>query len=714
MMRYMSKRAGWFFLVAFWLVGCGTSAVSPTVPAVPVATDALPATPLAETVISLANVTELEPLAQWGEGQALQVIFDPTGRIAAANTTLGLYLYDAATWEPREFSGPREWVHNVTFAPDGERLAFVSPRTATVQVWHVLENRLLVEIPVTENLIRLAFSPDGAVLAGNSFYHLMVWQAADGALLRTIAPPDGYRINEMSFSADGALVAAPLAAAASSEMILWRTADGTPLIRLRGDADTWLSDGQFNGAGDRFAAAQTNNAWGENTHILVWELDQAQPSLTLNREVDAIRTGWTFDETGGEIAAAYENGEVVLWSLATGQPRLVLPPPVATLPLAVRFIAGGTRLAVAYSSGHIGVWAVADGAPVFWVEPEQSRPPLAATVAPDEQTMAVVLSDGLVQLINLADGQTVNRISRHRAGLVRELAFAPDGALLGAGMANGQVRLWQAATGELVQELPDQGGRVDTIAFDPDGSLLATGLGERVSALAFDDTVRLWDWQNVSLVQQMAGEQENVVGCAAFHNRVVFTPDGDSIILASHDFSVQVWRVADGTLQQKFEGHKASVLDLALSSDGTLLASASDDGTIRIWRLRDGAQIQMLNSPAFGFQSVALAPDGQTVVGSTAGGPAYLWHIESGELLHVLSGYTNARSKLVFSADGSLIAGGGSPDGVVNFWSAADGQLVHTLTGYGASVETIVFAPGGNRLAFGGADGSVFVWGVGE
>src|SRR5690606_34728137 len=130
------------------------------------------------------------------------------------------------------------------------------------------------------------------------------------------------------------------------------------------------------------------------------------------------------------------------------------------------------------------------------------------------------------------------------------------------------------------------------------------------------------------------------------------------------------------------------------------------------WRLHDGAQVQVLNSPAFGFQSVAFAPDGQTVVGSTAGGPAYLWHIESGELLHVLSGYTNARSKLVFSADGSLIAGGGSPDGAVNLWSAADGPLVRTLTGYGASVETIVFAPGGDRLAFGGADGSVHVWGV--
>ena len=58
---------------------------------------------------------------------------------------------------------------------------------------------------------------------------------------------------------------------------------------------------------------------------------------------------------------------------------------------------------------------------------------------------------------------------------------------------------------------------------------------------------------------------------------------GRTLASAGHDWTVRIWRVADGEELAVFRGHTDRVHALAFSPDGRTLASASYDKTIRLW-----------------------------------------------------------------------------------------------------------------------------------
>jgi WD40 repeat protein len=64
---------------------------------------------------------------------------------------------------------------------------------------------------------------------------------------------------------------------------------------------------------------------------------------------------------------------------------------------------------------------------------------------------------------------------------------------------------------------------------------------------------------------------------------LVFSPDGQRLASAGHDWTVRIWRTADGEELAVFRGHTDRVHGLAFSPDGGTLASASYDKSIKLW-----------------------------------------------------------------------------------------------------------------------------------
>jgi len=54
---------------------------------------------------------------------------------------------------------------------------------------------------------------------------------------------------------------------------------------------------------------------------------------------------------------------------------------------------------------------------------------------------------------------------------------------------------------------------------------------------------------------------------------VAFSPDGALLASASDDFTIKLWRVADGALLRTLTGHQEDVQSVAFSPDGTQLYS---------------------------------------------------------------------------------------------------------------------------------------------
>ena len=199
------------------------------------------------------------------------------------------------------------------------------------------------------------------------------------------------------------------------------------------------------------------------------------------------------------------------------------------------------------------------------------------------------------------------------AGEASALALTPDGEVLASGHDDGGIRLWGLKM-ESTAELPSPSGRgaggegegrqpLKTLTghqsiiangwgltFDPQGRWLASA--------SYDDTVRLWDWQN--------GEAKHVLrGHNGYAQGVAFSPNGQWLASSSVDQSIILWDVESGRGIRRFKGHQNMVFDLQFIND-QLLASASSDNTVRLWDVETGVTRRVLQGHTAAVAGLAL------------------------------------------------------------------------------------------------------------
>ncbi len=92
--------------------------------------------PSAEPTPTVMHEVSVEPAARFGKGEVERVAFSPDGRWLAVGSSVGVYVYEAATLrEARRFE-TKAPVWSVAFSPDGRLLASGS-LDQTVIVWDV-------------------------------------------------------------------------------------------------------------------------------------------------------------------------------------------------------------------------------------------------------------------------------------------------------------------------------------------------------------------------------------------------------------------------------------------------------------------------------------------------------------------------------------------------------------------------------------------------
>ena len=114
--------------------------------------------------------------------------------------------------------------------------------------------------------------------------------------------------------------------------------------------------------------------------------------------------------------------------------------------------------------------------------------------------------------------------------------------------------------------------RVSAVAVSPDGQTLGVGRKRR-------DGTALGH-----------GHMAGAGRFAETHLRragVAFSPDGRLLASAGDDWTVRLWRTADGEEIATFRGHADRVHGLSFSPDGRLLASAGYDGAVKLWDVAD-------------------------------------------------------------------------------------------------------------------------------
>src|SRR6185437_2004504 len=116
--------------------------------------------------------------------------------------------------------------------------------------------------------------------------------------------------------------------------------------------------------------------------------------------------------------------------------------------------------------------------------------------------------------------------------------------------------------------------------------------------------------------QRLAYELRNPIVYTGTHGSIAisalaFSPDGQTLAVASEDKSILLWDLASGEVRGQLVGHTDRIPALAWHPDGRRLVSAGWDTTARVWDTTTYLPIILLNSHASQVQTLAFTLYGQ-------------------------------------------------------------------------------------------------------
>ncbi|KEP47113.1 vegetative incompatibility protein HET-E-1 [Rhizoctonia solani 123E] len=151
-------------------------------------------------------------------------------------------------------------------------------------------------------------------------------------------------------------------------------------------------------------------------------------------------------------------------------------------------------------------------------------------------------------------------------------------------------------------------------------------------------------------------------------------------------------------------GHTDRVCACSFSMDGSRAVSASKDGTVQIWDAYSGKlvidTIKYDTIATHYIRSIVWSPDGTRIAGCFfSASTIYLWDANTGMLLHVLQDPPQTVSMLAMSPDGTFLAS--DSGSTLRLWRVQDGTPAdppyegHTRP---TGIRAIIFTPDGTRV----------------
>ena len=102
-----------------------------------------------------------------------------------------------------------------------------------------------------------------------------------------------------------------------------------------------------------------------------------------------------------------------------------------------------------------------------------------------------------------------------------------------------------------------------------------------IASASYDRTIKLWDITTGECLFTLIGHDNWV-------NKVVFSPDGQTLASCSHDQTIKLWDMKSGFCLMTINGHFSRVYSLVFSLDGDLIISSDENGSIKIWSTKTG------------------------------------------------------------------------------------------------------------------------------
>ncbi len=548
-------------------------------------------------------------------------------------------------------SGHETKVYSAAFSPDGKQLASIGDDGTTI-LWAADTGQELMRMPgstkptdlFTEQ--RLAYSPDGKLLAICDSHQLKVYDPVSGELLRTLS---GHQQDVISatFSQDG----------------------------------TYLATGSV------------------DTTVRIWDVNSGDLLRVLEGHAAEVG-GLAFSPDRKLLLTSSEDGMLSIWEAETGQLLRSIPDFAV---YKVSFSPDGTRVAASTPDG-LQVWRFTpDPAKLFSLEENQAMLTIPdgsfGIFSPDGRHLAAlsfgVSSGNAVKLWDATTGQELHTLIGHTDWIVG-LAFSPDGKRLASTSLDGTLRIWSLTPGE------------ETVAVSGPGSIYGTRVvyspnGEEFASNGGDGTATIWNAITGEPRLVLNGHAQEVVNMA-------FSPDGRRFATGSLDTATIVWDTSTGKPLITLSGHAGGVRDIGFNPDGSLIVTSGFEGLAKIWNANTGEELLTLTGhEGYVVTGVAFSPDGTQLATSSTDLTAKIWDVKIGKLLLTLTGHAAPVTDIAYSPDGSRLATV-SRDSTGKIWDATTGIEILTLVGHDSEVVPVAFSPNGKFIATGSGDNIAKLW----
>jgi RNA polymerase sigma factor (sigma-70 family) len=552
---------------------------------------------------------------------------------------------------------------SVALSPDGKALATPARTDGAggpeqVALWDTTTGKELRRVgePLTSPCSRLAFSPDGKLVAGGEWESgkVLVWDAETGKEIK------GWKAHAGTLTAVAFADARRLVTGgdnADKAVRLWDATSGAEIRSFTGHEDRVLCatvspDAKVLATGASDATARLwDLASGKEMHILKGH-EYGVGAVAFSPDSTTLLTGG-------------HDGRIRLWEVATGKELRQVPgrqggiTGIFFTPDSKEFVGGGYDCTVrvrdvetgkdvhafvghegpvagvAYSpDGKVLATAGGDRTVRLWSGGKEIRRltvggpgggASAVTFSPDGKTLAAASFQG-VTLWDAATGKELRRLEGHK-GWVLCLSFAPDGRSLASGGDDKTVRLWDPETGKELRWIDSRDGTLRSIAFSPDGKMLAACGG-----FLDPQAVRVWD---PATGKGLAGLPAGAAGATG----LAFSPDGTVLATASEDYTVRLWDVTKRTLVRSWKADDALTFPtpLSFSHDGRLLVTGSNARVpgkpwavvrmVRVWEVSSGKERCSFRGHDGPIQAVAVSPDGTVIASGSEDTTVLLWDL---------------------------------------------------------------------------------------
>ncbi len=412
----------------------------------------------------------------------------------------------------------------------------------------------------------------------------------------------------------------------------------------------------------------------------------------LNGHTDEV---WnlSFSADGRYLLSASDDGTARLWDVEQGTLKYVLDAHEHQVWHA-SFSPDQQYIVTASLDRTARIWDTATGQ-VLHVLRGHTSELYFADFSPNGRYIATTSLDKTTRLWDVQTGQLLHLFTGHSAA-VGNAAFSPDSQLLATASRDHTARIWDVNTGALLHSLTGHTDELNHVLFYPDG--------QRVLTDSNDGTARLWDVATGALLHTFADEHVGkILGMALSPNNRYF------LTYTTHQ-TAHIWDFKKQHPQTLY-GHEHTITDAVFTPDSQSVLTASKDHTLRLWRVDNATSIGIMAGHTQAIHALALSPDGERIASASADHSVRLWYRQPAGHLAVLRGHQNNLQKMDFSADSQRFFT--LSEDLVQVWDSASQRLLLRFTApAGQHLLAAALSPDGNTLLISDGTPTLSLWDV--